>query len=109
MDEQNLRLHPQDPAFSGVMVKAKELFDEALELGLSEPESEKLQAAHFAITALMNAAGLTGEQTVDLLSALLGTTVAEFEEPLTTLSDIRRGALFFLNDALEREIIGPRQ
>lgn len=109
MNEENVRLHHQDPAFRGLIVKATELFDEALELGLSESGSEKPQAAHFAITAVMNAAGLTGEQTIDVLSALLGTAAAEFEEPLTVLSDIRRSALFFLNDALQRKKIGPRQ
>lgn len=101
-DCEAIRFASKHPAFAKVQAAAKVLFEAALAVGFSEPGAEKMQAANFAITAIINASRMDEEQTVLALASVIGTASAEYNDPPAALAYIHEASVDFLEEAVSR-------
>ena len=83
---EDLVVHPgEDPRFAEVEQMGRDFYAKCLELaaesGMAVPGTEKIMAAHFALTALVNAAAFTdGGDVFVLLGACMGSMGAMHRE-----------------------------
>lgn len=99
-------LSRDDPQMQPLIDKARELVAMATEVAPSHsiPGTEHLQAFHFASAALLNASGLTEDETAECLAALVGLVVADRQdgEAFSTILRIGSRMVEYLHEGHRR-------